>query len=88
MEPYRSYFPLTSLWLQETEKMSKRVLVLPTGAAVDGEMIQTIGDLVRLAVSHGREVRDLLQKNLVYQNGRVSESLATTPGNVLEGASR
>jgi len=29
MEPYRSYFPQSFLWLQETEKMVKRVLALP-----------------------------------------------------------
>jgi dTDP-4-amino-4,6-dideoxygalactose transaminase len=62
MEPYRSYFPLTSLWLQETEKMAKRVLVLPTGAAVDGQAIQTISQIVRLTVCHGREIREMLHK--------------------------
>jgi dTDP-4-amino-4,6-dideoxygalactose transaminase len=62
MEPYRSYFPLSSLWLQETERMAKRVLVLPTGAAVDADAIQTISRIIRLAVCHGREIRDLLQK--------------------------
>jgi dTDP-4-amino-4,6-dideoxygalactose transaminase len=62
MEPYRSFFPLTALWLQETEKMSKRVLVLPTGAAVDADAIRTISEIIRLTVSHGREIRDLLHK--------------------------
>lgn len=62
MEPYRSYFPLSSLWLQETEKMAKRVLVLPTGAAVDAATIQKISEIVRLTVSHGREIREMLQK--------------------------
>lgn len=62
MEPYRSHFPLTSLWLQETERMAKRVLVLPTGAAVDGASIQSISQIIRLTVSHGREIREMLHK--------------------------
>ena len=62
MEPYRSHFPLTSLWLQETERMAKRVLVLPTGAAVDGSSIQSISQIIRLTVSHGREIREMLHK--------------------------
>jgi dTDP-4-amino-4,6-dideoxygalactose transaminase len=88
MEPYRSYFPLTSLWLQETEKMAKRVLVLPTGAAVDEEAIQTISHLVRLAVSHGREIRDLLQKQALPLDGRTPETPSPTPVKELEVVSR
>ena len=37
MEPYRSYFPQARLLLPETEKLVKRVLVLPTGTAVGVE---------------------------------------------------
>jgi len=62
MEPYRSYFPLSSLWLSETERMVKRVLVFPTGAAVNAESIRTISQIVRLAVSHGSEIRERLMK--------------------------
>lgn len=62
MEPYRSYFPLTGLWLQETEKMARRVLVLPTGAAVNEHTVETIGQIVRFTVCHGREIREMLQK--------------------------
>src|SRR3989441_2095808 len=56
MEPYRSYFPQARLLLPETEKLVKRVLVLPTGTAVGVEQIAAIGQVMRLVVSHGEEV--------------------------------
>ncbi|GAB1723118.1 MAG: aminotransferase class I/II-fold pyridoxal phosphate-dependent enzyme [Nitrospira sp. CR1.1] len=61
MEPYRSYFPLSQLWLPETERMAKRVLVLPTGAAVTAESIKLIGQIIRVVVGSGREIRDRLK---------------------------
>ena len=42
--------------------MAKRVLVLPTGAAVDGASIQSISQIIRLTVSHGREIREMWHK--------------------------
>lgn len=62
MEPYRSYFPQSHLWLPETERMAARVLVLPNGAAVTTESIRQIGQIIRTAVSHGWELRDRLKK--------------------------
>ena len=56
MEPYRSYFPQARLLLPETEKLVKRVLVLPTGTAVGVEQIAAIGQVMRLVVSHGEKV--------------------------------
>jgi dTDP-4-amino-4,6-dideoxygalactose transaminase len=56
MEPYRSYFPQARLLLPETEKLVKRVLVLPTGTAVGAEQIAAIGQIMRLVVSRGEEV--------------------------------
>ena len=56
MEPYRSYFPQARLLLPETEKLVKRVLVLPTGTAVGVEQIAAIGQVMRLVVSHGEEI--------------------------------
>lgn len=73
MEPYRSYFPLCSLWLQQTEKMAKRVLVLPTGSAVEPEAIETIGHIVRLVVSHGSKIRDMLQGQVVRRKQTASK---------------
>ncbi len=56
MEPYRSYFPQARLLLPETEKLVKRVLVLPTGTAVRVKQIAAIGQVMRLVVSHGEKV--------------------------------
>src|SRR2546422_687145 len=56
MEPYRSYFPQARLLLPETEKLVKRVLVLPTGTAVGVEQIAAIGQIMRFVVARGEEV--------------------------------
>ncbi len=60
MEPYRSYFPHSKLLLPETEGLAKRVLVLPTGTSVGPQEISTIGQVIRLTVAHGPEVRERL----------------------------
>ncbi len=79
MEPYRSYFPLSALWLPETERMARRVLVLPTGSAVDAESIRTICMIIRFAVSHGTEIRERMKRTShVAQeaNGRKADRAA------------
>ena len=57
MEPYRSFFPHARLLLPETEKLVKRVLVLPTGTAVAIEEIKAICQIIRLAILQSEEVR-------------------------------
>ena len=60
MEPYRSYFPHSELLLPQTEGLVKRVLVLPTGTGVSPQDISTIGQVIRVTVAHGAEVRERL----------------------------
>lgn len=60
MEPYRSYFPHAGLLLPETERLTKRILVLPTGTAVGPGEIRTICRIIRFVVSHGAEVQPRL----------------------------
>jgi dTDP-4-amino-4,6-dideoxygalactose transaminase len=60
MEPYRSYFPHASLTLPETEKLCRRVMVLPNGTSVDERAISQIVQLMQTAVSNGPAVRDQL----------------------------
>jgi len=60
MEPYRSYFPHASLTLPETEKLCRRVMVLPNGTSVDERAISQIVQLMQTAVSNGPAVRDRL----------------------------
>ncbi len=56
MEPYRSFFPHARLLLPQTEKLVKRVLVLPTGTAVAAEEIEAICQIMRLVILQGDEV--------------------------------
>jgi dTDP-4-amino-4,6-dideoxygalactose transaminase len=61
MEPYRSYFPNADLLLPETEKLTQKVLSLPTGTGVTSEDISKICQLIRLAVQESSQVKRLLQ---------------------------
>lgn len=65
MEPYRSYFPHAGLLLPETERMSHRVLLLPTGTAVELDDINKVCQIVHLAVGHGREIQEALRMPVV-----------------------
>ena len=56
MEPYRSYFPHAGLLLPETERLTQRVMSLPTGTAVGTEEIEAICAIIRLAVEDSREL--------------------------------
>ncbi len=56
LEPYRSLFPHAGLLLPETEKLTQKVLSLPSGTAVGGEDIHTICQVMRLAVQNGPEI--------------------------------
>lgn len=60
MEPYRSYFPHAGLLLPETERLTQRVMVLPTGTAVNEPTIDRICGVVREAVERHVEVREAL----------------------------
>lgn len=63
MEPYRSYFPNAGLLLPETERLTQRVLSLPTGTAVEPHQISEICQILRLIVEHGPEVSLRLQSH-------------------------
>jgi dTDP-4-amino-4,6-dideoxygalactose transaminase len=58
MEPYKSYFPHASLLLQETERLSLRVLSLPTGTAVGLKEIEEVCQIIRFVIEHESEIRD------------------------------
>jgi dTDP-4-amino-4,6-dideoxygalactose transaminase len=60
MEPYRSYFPHAGLLLHETEALSKRVIVLPTGTSIGPVEISKICQIIRLAVSNGHLIKERL----------------------------
>jgi dTDP-4-amino-4,6-dideoxygalactose transaminase len=54
MKPYSSW--LKDLSLPQTEKISERVLSLPTGTSVTSADISTICGIIRMVVNNGREV--------------------------------
>jgi len=56
MEPYRALFPHVGLLLPETEKVSGRVICLPTGTAVGKEEISNICDIFKLVVENSSEI--------------------------------
>ena len=60
MEPYRSYFPYAGLLLPETERLTQRVMSLPTGTVVGTEEIEIICSIIRLVAHHSRELRSRL----------------------------
>ena len=60
MEPYLSYFPNAALVLPETEKLCRRVMVLPTGTSVNEQVIAQICQIVRTGVSNATAVRTQL----------------------------
>lgn len=57
MEPYRLDFPDAGLVLPETEKLTKRVLCLPTGTAIGLDQIRQICQIIRLAINHRQSVQ-------------------------------
>jgi dTDP-4-amino-4,6-dideoxygalactose transaminase len=60
MEPYRTLFPDAGLMLPETEKVANRVIVLPTGTAMNIERIAKLCAIMRTVVSNGNAVREKL----------------------------
>ncbi|MBP7963575.1 MAG: aminotransferase class I/II-fold pyridoxal phosphate-dependent enzyme [Caldilineaceae bacterium] len=56
MEPYRTLFPHADETLPRTEEVASRILVLPTGSAINEEDIETICDILRAAVTSADEV--------------------------------
>ncbi|PWU01680.1 MAG: dTDP-4-dehydro-6-deoxyglucose aminotransferase [Terriglobia bacterium] len=64
MEPYRSN-PRHATELPETERLSRRVLTLPTGTAVDAEAVETISHLLRLSVENAAEMSSAARRAAV-----------------------
>ena len=62
MEPYRSHFPDAGSLLPETEKLVQRVLVLPTGTAVNSEDIIKVCGILETVVRNGADVRRKLEQ--------------------------
>ena len=60
MEPYRSYFPHAGLLLPETNRLTQRVMSLPTGTVVGPKEIEAVCAIILLAVENSQEVTSRL----------------------------
>jgi dTDP-4-amino-4,6-dideoxygalactose transaminase len=60
MEPYRSLYPYAGHLLPETERMSARIMVMPTGTAMSIEDIGTVCNILKTAGAHAPAVRQAL----------------------------
>lgn len=60
MEPYRSYFPHAGLLLTETDRLTERVLSLPTGTALSPDAVTVVCALVRAAHEQAPAIRAAL----------------------------
>ncbi|NOY52644.1 MAG: aminotransferase class I/II-fold pyridoxal phosphate-dependent enzyme [Deltaproteobacteria bacterium] len=56
MEPYHSYYPNAYLLLPETEKLVRKVVVLPTGTAIGEAAIEKICTLIRFIIAGHKEI--------------------------------
>jgi dTDP-4-amino-4,6-dideoxygalactose transaminase len=64
MEPYVSRFPDAGARLPETERIARRVLVLPTGTSVGSPEIRLICNIIRLALAQGALVKERLNEQI------------------------
>jgi dTDP-4-amino-4,6-dideoxygalactose transaminase len=62
MQPYRSYFPHAKLLLPETERLAQRVIVLPTGTAVEPAAIKLVCGIIRKALAEPDAVHEALAR--------------------------
>jgi dTDP-4-amino-4,6-dideoxygalactose transaminase len=63
MKPYRDYYPHAGMLLPNTNAVSQRVIVLPTGTAVEPKSINAIIGIIRSAVSSVTTVKAALAAN-------------------------
>jgi dTDP-4-amino-4,6-dideoxygalactose transaminase len=61
MEPYRSYYPHARLLLPETERLARRILVLPTGTSVAPSDIEIICGILRSAIANAPGISAFLR---------------------------
>lgn len=61
MEPYRSLYPQSHLWLPNTEAVASRVLVLPTGTSVSPDAVRTTCNIINHSIENHAELSQLLE---------------------------
>jgi dTDP-4-amino-4,6-dideoxygalactose transaminase len=58
MEPYRSFFPHAGLLLPQTERVARKIVVLPTGTAIGEKEISAICRVIQVIAANGRALRE------------------------------
>ena len=66
MEPYRSYFPHNKMLLPETDKLSLKIMSLPTGTAVNVSDISKICQIIRLVSDNIHHFQDHKENSFIY----------------------
>jgi dTDP-4-amino-4,6-dideoxygalactose transaminase len=64
MEPYRSYFPHAGLLLPNTELIASKVLILPTGQTISAEDINSICQIIKIAVGNSQKILTYLEQKV------------------------
>lgn len=61
LQPYRSLNVQAGLWLPQTDRLNQRVIALPTGTAVQDEDIRAIAQVIHVAASQAKGIREKLE---------------------------
>lgn len=62
MQPYKSYFPHAGLLLPETEKLSNKVMLLPTGVNMNPDKIIQIANLLKFIFDKNKYIHEKISK--------------------------
>jgi len=63
LQPYRSLYPYSVYRLPRTERLAQRVLVLPTGAAIQEEDIEAISSVIHVVLNNPKRCLDMLRRS-------------------------
>jgi dTDP-4-amino-4,6-dideoxygalactose transaminase len=61
-QPYSSLYPDAGRFLPETDRLSARVLALPTGTSIGAEEIRKVTSIIRTAQARAKEIRQRFQE--------------------------
>ena len=61
MEPYKSLYPYSSIFLPKTEYIANRIISFPTGTAVDSATISKIIALVNFIHKNAKSIKNRLE---------------------------
>ena len=77
MEPYRTLYPQAGNFLPVTEKLTKMLVALPNGTAIDTCTISKLCQIIRLVSNNGKEIQERL--NDLKISSEIKPSTYQTP---------